>query len=98
MTIGESIDQVPACLESFDEKMPPFSVRIFLYFHISNRAIAVELYDSSLCRASIGPYHFYFKLKVRSERRQADIRVLAGTELEKSKKGSLALASERRAA
>src|SRR5215468_9223446 len=73
MAIGESVDQVAACLESLDEKMPRLSVRIFLYFHMSNRTIAVELYDSSLYRASIWPQHFHFKLKVRSERRQADI-------------------------
>src|SRR5262252_2591856 len=75
MAIGESVDQVAACFECFDEIMPWLSVRIFLYFHLSNRTIAVDLYDSGLCRASIWPYHFHFKLKVRSERRQADILV-----------------------
>jgi hypothetical protein len=73
MSIGESGNSVAACLESFNEEMPLLSVRIFLRFHLSNRAIAVEHYDRSLYRASIGPYHFHFKLKVRSERRQADI-------------------------
>src|SRR5215813_3849407 len=73
MAIGESVDQVAACLESLDEKMPRLSVWISLHFHICYRTIAVELYDSVLCGASIWPYHFHFKLKVRSERRQADI-------------------------
>jgi hypothetical protein len=75
MAIGKSGDPVPARLESLDKKMPWLSVRLSLYFHSSYGAIAVEHYDSSLYRASVGPYHFHFKLKVRSERRQADILV-----------------------
>src|SRR5215475_3312895 len=73
MAIGESGDQVTAGLESFNEKMPRLSVRIFLRLHISNRSIAVERYASRRCRASIWPHYFHFKLKIRSERRHADI-------------------------
>src|SRR5262245_36431973 len=73
MAIGESGNLVAACLESFDEKMPRLSARIFLHLHISNRTIAVDRYAGRGRRASIWPHYFHFKFKVRSERRNADI-------------------------